>query len=175
MENQKVSPGKFAMNYGALLGLILVVIAVIMYVTNMAIEGKQWPMYIYYLIFPIVIFIAVNNYKKTNGGFLTISEALKVGVAAAVISGIIYLLYNIIFQYIIEPGFAEQMLEASRDKMREMGNFSEDQIEQSMQWVKWATNPFLGGAIFIGFSAFFGLIYSLIAGAIMKNKNPYEA
>ncbi|UJH91988.1 hypothetical protein LZ575_04980 [Antarcticibacterium sp. 1MA-6-2] len=45
----------------------------------------------------------------------------------------------------------------------------------SLGWIRWMSNPFLGGAIFIAMSAFFGLIYSLLAGLAMKKENPYSA
>ena len=143
-----------------------------MYVTGMAYEGKQWPMYIYYVIFPVVIIFGIKNFKTENNTFLTLSEALKVGVLIGVVSGIIFLIYNLIFNYIIEPDFAEQMLDVTRTQMAESGA-TDEQIEMSLGWIKWMSNPFLGGAIWIAMSAFFALIYSLIAGLVMKKENPY--
>ena len=49
METQKLTPGKFALNYGLILGLVMIAIAVVTYVTGMALEGKQWPTYLYYI------------------------------------------------------------------------------------------------------------------------------
>ena len=167
-------PGKIAMNYGILLGIILILISVIMYITGMALEGKQWPMYIYYLIFPVVIIFAIKDYKNKNNDFLTLSDALKTGVATGVISALMFLAYNLIFNYIIEPTYSEQIIDKTRDTMSEMSELTSEQIETSLKFVKWLSNPLLGGAIWLALSAFFSLIYSLIAGLIMKNKNPYE-
>ena len=50
METQKPTTGKFAMNYGIILGVVMILISVITYVTGMALEGTQWPQYIYYII-----------------------------------------------------------------------------------------------------------------------------
>lgn len=176
MENTtSPSPAKIGVNYGLLLGIILILISVVMYVTGMAYEGKQWPMYIYYVIFPVVIIFGIKNYKAENNTYLSLSEALKVGVLIGVISGIIFLIYNLIFNYIIEPDFGEQMIEISRNQMAEAGTLTEEQIEMSIGWVRWMTNPFLGGAIWIAMSAFFALIYALIAGLVMKKENPYTA
>lgn len=144
-----------------------------MYVTGMVYEGAQWPMYIYYLAFPIVIIFGIKNYKSTNNSYLTLSEALKVGVLAGVISGILFLIYNLIFNYIIEPEFSDQMLDVARTQMAEAGTLTDEQIEMSLGWVKWMSNPLLGGAIWIAMSAFIALIYSLIAGLVMKNENPH--
>ncbi|MDT0643281.1 DUF4199 domain-containing protein [Zunongwangia sp. F363] len=175
METENTSPGKVGLNYGIILGLIIVVIQVIMYVTGMALEGVQWPIYIYYVIFAALIFAAINAFKKSNNGYLSMSQALKTGVAAAVISGLIFLVYSILLVYVIEPGYSEQVIDATRDKLAETGNMTDEQIEMTLEWVEYGTNPFIGGAIWIGLSALMGLIYSLIGGAIMKNKNPYEA
>ena len=46
MDNQAPVPGKFAMNYGIILGLIMIVISVLMYVTGLALEGEQWPQFL---------------------------------------------------------------------------------------------------------------------------------
>ncbi|WP_424494213.1 DUF4199 domain-containing protein [Salinimicrobium sp. GXAS 041] len=169
------SPGKFAVTYGVILGVILIFIAIIMYVTGMALEGKQWPMYIYYVIFPVVIIMAIKAYKKETGGFLSLSEALKTGVATAVISGLIFLIYNLLFNYVIEPTYAQQALDATRDQLLQAGTMTDEQIEATLKWVEWGSNPLIGSAIWLAFSAFLGLIYSLIAGLIMKQKRPYEA
>ena len=175
MENSThVTPGKHAVTYGIVLGVILVLISLIMYVTGMALEGVQWPMYLYYLFFPITIILAVKSFKKANGGFLSLGEALKVGMAAAVISAVIFLIYNLLFNYVIEPTWAEQVAEATREKLLSEGNLTEEQVNQTMEFMSWGSNPLIGGAIWLAMSAFFGLIYSLIAGAIMKQNKPYE-
>ncbi|UJH91987.1 DUF4199 domain-containing protein [Antarcticibacterium sp. 1MA-6-2] len=114
-----VSPGKIGANYGIILGFILILISVIMYVTGLAYEGAQWPMYVYYVLFPVLIILGIRAYKKENNSFLSLSEALKVGVSIGVISGILFLIYNLIFNYLIEPEFAEQMIEIARNQMAE--------------------------------------------------------
>ena len=175
MESQNTaSPGKVGLNFGIYLGLILVLIQVIMYVTGMALEGVQWPIYIYYLIFAVMIFAAVKSFKKSNAGFLTLSEALKTGVSAAAVSGLIFLVYNILLFYVIEPGYGEMILDVSREKMLESGTVTEDQVEMALKFTRYMINPFLGGAFWIALSALFGLVYSLIAGAIWKQERPYE-
>ena len=176
MQTKKTtSPGKVGLNYGIYIGLILVLFQVVMYATGMALEGIQWPMYIFYLIFAVMIFMAVQSYKSNNGGFLTISEALKTGISAAAISGLIFLVYNILLFYVIEPGYGEMILDVTRDKMLENDNVTEEQVEMTLKFSKYMINPFMGGAMWIALSAFFGLIYSLIAGAIWKQQRPFEA
>jgi hypothetical protein len=46
---------------------------------------------------------------------------------------------------------------------------TEEMVEQGMKFIEMFTNPLVGNAIWIALSAFFGLIYGLIAGLVMKN------
>ena len=86
METQPISAGKFGMNYGIILGVVMIAINVIMYVTGMALEGTQWPQYLYYIIFPVVIMYAISKYKSNNANVLTLGSAIKLGLIIAVIS-----------------------------------------------------------------------------------------
>ncbi|HXK00100.1 MAG TPA: DUF4199 domain-containing protein [Gelidibacter sp.] len=171
METEKLSPGKFAVNYGVILGLVIVVITVITYVTGLALKGAQWPTAIYYVIFPIVIFYAISQYKKRNGNLLTLSDALKVGVLIGVISAIVFSVYSLIFNYVIDPDFMNQIKDIARDNMLEQNpDMTEEMVAQAMKFVEMFMNPAIASAFWIAMSAFFALIYSLIAGLVMKKE-----
>jgi hypothetical protein len=170
MGNQAPAPGKFAMNYGIILGLIMVVIGVITYVTGFALEGKQWPQFLYYIIFPVVIIYAISQFKKSNANVLSLGQAIKVGLAIAVVSAIVYAIYGLIFNYFIDPEFMEQMMDVTRDKMLETPDMTEEMVDKQMEFIKIFFNPLIGTAMWIALSAFFGLIYSLIGGLVMKKE-----
>ena len=171
METQKFPPGKFAINYGVILGLVMVLISVFTYVTGLAIEGAQWPTAIYYLIFPIVIFYAISQYKKRNANLLSLSDALKVGVLIGVISAIVFVIYSLIFNYVIDPDFINQMMDVAKDKMLEDNpEMTQEMIDQGMKFVEMFANPWLMGAFWVAMSGLFALIYSLIGGLVMKKE-----
>ena len=170
MESLKPSPGKFSINYGLILGTILVCIIVATYATGLLLEGKQWPIIIFYVIFPTFIIYAISQFKKQNGGILSLSDALKVGVATAILSALVYMVYNIIFHYFIDPEFIENSMEIVREKLYENQKMTEEMIDSSMMMMEKFANPFLSSTIWIGLSAIFGLIYSLIAGLAMKKE-----
>ncbi|MCB0457519.1 MAG: DUF4199 domain-containing protein [Flavobacteriaceae bacterium] len=164
---------KFSFPNGIILGLILIIIVVLMYIMGMFEEGVQWPMYIYYLIYPFLIGYFVYSYRNKNGGYISLGQALKVGITSAVISGLVYFVYNIIFVTFIEPDFAERMIDVAREKMfEENPNMTEEQADMALSIMKKFSNPFLGGAFWIIMSAFFGFIYSLISGLIFKREKP---
>lgn len=170
MEAQKPTVGKFAMNYGVILGVVMILIGVISYVTGLALEGKQWPQWLYYIIFPIVIFYAISQFKKQNANVLSLGQAIKIGLVIAAISAVVYIIYGLIFNYIIDPEFMGQVKEVVRDKMLEAPNATQEIVDQQMKMVEMFMNPIVGSALWIGLSLFFGLIYSLIGGLVMKKE-----
>ncbi|WP_100614848.1 DUF4199 domain-containing protein [Confluentibacter citreus] len=171
MDSEIKSPGKFAVNYGIILGLILVIIYALMYATNMLIEGTQWPMVLFYVIFPTFLIYAISQFKKANNNLLTLSDALKVGVAAAVISGLVYAIFSIILFYVIDPGLMDKMMEVAREKLYENPNMTSEMVETSMAMMEQFSGPLFGSAVWIALSALFGLIYSLIGGMVMKKES----
>ncbi|KJD33327.1 hypothetical protein PK35_05570 [Tamlana nanhaiensis] len=170
MEHNTHSPSKFATNYGLVLGVIMILIAVLMYFSGMMLEGKQWPMIIYYILFPVIIIYCIMQYKKNNGNLLSLSEALKAGITTALISAIVYGLYNILFHYVIDPEFVNKIIAVTEEKLMGTPNIPPEVAEQQLAWVKKLSNPLLGSAFWIALSLFFGLFYSLISGLIMKKQ-----
>lgn len=171
MENQKPTPGKFGLNYGIILGVVMIAISVITYVTGMALEGKQWPTFIYYIIFPVVIFYAISKFKKSNANVLSLGGAIKLGLSIAVISALVYIVYGMLFNYVIDPEFMGQAMEVTKERLLENPDMTPEMVEQNMKFVEMFSNPLIGSAFWIAMSAFFGLIYSLIGGLVMKSNN----
>ena len=119
MEQQKPTTGKFALNYGIILGVVMIALNVVSYVTGQAMEGAQWPQVVYYIIFPLVIMFAISAFKKNNANVLSLGNAIKLGVVIGVISAIVYILYGLLFNYVIDPEFMGQLMEVSTEKMIE--------------------------------------------------------
>jgi len=172
METQKISAGKFGVNYGIILGVIMVALSVISYVTGQALEGAQWPNLIYYIIFPIVIMYAISKYKKHNANVLSLGSAIKLGVIIGVISALVFVVYFLLFQYVIDPEFMDLVMEMQTEKMIEDNpNMSQDQLDQSLKMMEMFRNPAIVGAFWTAMSAFFALLWSLIGGLVMKSNS----
>lgn len=170
MDNKTLKPGNFSVNYGLILGAIMVLISVTLYATGMALEGIQWPNFIYYILFPVIIIYAISSYKRLNNGILTLSTAIKIGLLIAIISALVNVVYGLIFNYIIDPEFMGQVVEKTGEKLLENPNITPEMVEQQMEIMKKFQNPLLGSAVWIALSAIFGLIYSLIGGLAMKKE-----
>ena len=167
MKIKKKSPGEFGIDFGLILGAFMIGISGFMYLTDMAFEGHQWPVYIYYIVFPIMIIYCISKFKKQNLGLLSVSEAIKTGIIVALISALIYVLYIFVFNSLIDPGYNEKIIEFSTNEIAK-SDAPVEVIEDRIKMIEFFTDPINASLFWVAMSLFFGLIYSLIGGLAMK-------
>ncbi len=173
MENSP-SIKSIAYTYGLALALYSILILVVVYVLNIDPESTiNYVISTLNIIVTVVIFtIALKTYKKSNSGFISLSEALKTGMAVAVIAGLLSGIYAYIHYSYVFPEFLDIMAEQQKMGMIETGQMSDEQIEQSMEMMSITRTPFFMATITLLMNIFFGFIISLIVGLIIKKKNP---
>ena len=172
MENQTTSLKKIALNFGVLLALLSIVLQVISYVLDAHIDRPWWLTVLQLLISISVLVYGIKSFKTANSGYLTLTQALKVGLAISLIAGIISVIFNFIFINYIEPDFVQKTLDFSREKMiTDYPNMTQQQIDSSLEISAKLMTPWVMSAFAIIASLFFGFIISLFAGLALK-KNP---
>ena len=173
MEYQKASVKKIALPYGAILGLLTVMLSVIVYVMDQTYEQPWWQGVLGMIMIIACIILGLKAFKKDNSGFLSLGEAIKVGLAISLIAAIIGVLFNLIFMNFIEPDFVTNMLAASEDKMLEQNpNMTQEQIDMAMGISETMMSPLILSALSIIWVLFLGFIVSLISGLVMKVNRP---
>ena len=89
------------------------------------------------------------------------------------IAGIVGSIFSYLFVTVIEPDFAVNMLEATREKMIEQNpEMTEEQMTVTLDITEKMMSPGILVAFGIIASLFFGFIISLIAGLVMKQNRP---
>ena len=177
METKNVNFLSIALRNGILLGLASVAFTVLLYITDFLYTDSTLLAVITWLIniaiSVVFIVMAVEQYKKANEGFLSIGEAIKVGVLVAVIAGVIGAIYQVIYATIIDPDYYDKVVEVAMKKMSAMANFNEEQMEEFLDKM-YANNPSIVSSFSTSviFSAIGGLIISAIVGVVKKKEQP---
>jgi preprotein translocase subunit YajC len=173
METQTASVKKIALPYGLLLSLATIVTSVIVYVMGMTYDQPWWQSLLNFVAMIGFIVYGIKAYKHDNEGFLSLAEALKMGLAIALVSGIIGGVFSYLFMTFIEPDFAVNMLEVTRVNMI---SDNPEMTQESMDMALGLTEKMMTPGIIFAFSIvgslFIGFIISLIAGLVMKNNRP---
>ena len=171
------SATKPAMQYGILFGVLMVLEFVIGY--TMDIDPATNPTYgwiiniLNYFIFPL-LFIAMgcNAFKKSNNGFATFGQCLKVGVIICLIAALIYSIFFAIFTLIF-PDFIPELIEKIKSSMiAQNPDMPQNQMDMALSMTEKFMKPYILIPVTVLMYAFIGLIWSLIVGAAVKKEKP---
>ncbi|RRQ48203.1 DUF4199 domain-containing protein [Maribacter algicola] len=170
MEENKPKTGQFALTYGAILGGISIIFGIMLYSADMHYQGGIAVMLISLALSIAGIVLAMIQFKKANGGFMSFAQALKVGVGVSLIAGIIGIIFNQLMANVIDPDMMNKAMEFQRNQLTETTSMTPEQIDAQMEMGKKFSTPTMQIVFGLVFSLFFGFIISLISGLILKKQ-----
>ena len=126
---------KFAMNHGAVLGLSLVSIALI--ILSVGDDDKQSviPALLNNVITIAFIAYAIIQYRDiNNNGFITYAESLKLGTTVAFFSSIILAFYQFIYITYLDPNALSEIIKITEQAMLESNpEISDEDLDMALQ------------------------------------------
>ncbi|UWX53695.1 DUF4199 domain-containing protein [Maribacter litopenaei] len=170
MEENKPKTGKFALIYGAILGGISMVFGLMLFSADMHYQGGIAVMLISLALSIAGIVIALIQFRKANGGFMSFSQALKVGVGVSLVAGIIGIIFNQLMANVIDPDMMAKAMELQRNQLMETTSLTPEQIDAQMEMGKKFSTPTMQIVFGLIFSLFVGFVISLISGLILKRQ-----
>lgn len=166
MEQNQPKIGNFSLNYGVILGAISVVFGLMLYSMD-AHANQDTSSQVIGIVLAVAITIwGIFNFRKANGGLLSLGQAIKLGIGIALISGIIYIIYLIFLSSVLDTEFITKIAENTKAAAEEAGVMSSAQIDQQYQGTIdyfWVSYP-----IILIFNIIIGLVIGLIGGLIFK-------
>ena len=173
METQKNTTAKTALNFGLILGGINVVYGLMLYSLEMHYQGETATSLIGYALLIGVIFWAIKHFKKTNKGYISLSEALKTGVGTALISALIFSIYTIVVIQYLDPEFIDKSIEYQKQKLiQEKPEIPLEDVNKMFEMQKEFSGPFIISGFILILNLFFVFLISLIVGLIVKKSKP---
>lgn len=171
---EKPTPYKTAMNFGALLGLVLIAYSAILYAFDQTTnQALSWLSYVF-LAGGIVL--GTKSYRDKNlGGFITYNQALWIGTLIVFFASFLSAFYTYIFTSYIDPGMITKILEETEMKMLEEQKMSEEDVEIAMKYTSMFVTPTMMTITVVLATTIMGFIISLITSAILKRENPTQS
>ena len=171
------TPSKFniALKWGGIMGIALVIVSLILYLTGMVdMETGQsgWiGNVLNYVISIGAVVMAIKAYKEMNNDGLSIGDGTVVGLLTGIVGGLITAIYTYVFMTMIAP----ELLEAIKDQaMAGAGDMDPDQEDQVAGIMNTMLSPAVMSIMVVIMKFFLGLIVGFIAGLIMKNERTEE-
>lgn len=169
MVGKQAASLKNAMNYGAVIGLILIIISVLFYMFSDSMSAVQT--YIGYAVLIAGIVIGTKNYRDTVlGGYIDYGQCLGSGTLIAFFSAIIMAFYTYIFFTFIDASLIDILLEQIEEQMIENGS-SDEEIEIAMSYTSKFMTPFWMSIGSVFSYTFWGFVFSLIISFFIKRKD----
>lgn len=172
--NDQPSTARTALKWGAILGLVLMAITLIMYLTDQSTN----PLFSGLTLGAVValLVLAMRDYRTLNGGYMTYSEGLGIGALLSAVAGLLSSAFSTFYNVVIDPTVQQRAMDQAREKMEAQGNMSDESIDQAMEWSQKLQSPgftFIAGifgTVIVGF-----LLSLIVAAFIRRNKaNPFE-
>ncbi len=166
MEQNSTSIWKSSVTSGLYLGIALILVSVVFYVTgNMFVK---WSQYLGYAIMIAGVVMAQISYRKSLGGTMTYGQALGMGVLTVLFASILTGIYTYLLYTVIDPSLPEQMRIFTEEQLIKQGRVPEDQMQAALDMqAKFQKPVFLLIMSIIG-GTLIGLIISLITSIFTK-------
>ena len=160
-------------NFGLILGAISVIFQLMLYFFDMHYKNDSTAGIVSLTIMVGVILYSFIQFKKSNEGFISLSEALKIGLGVSLVSALVGIFYTQILLNILDPDTMKKSLELSLENMRiQNPEMPQDALDTVRSIQEKMSSPIIFSAIQIIFALFFGFIISLIGGLIVKKSKP---
>ena len=172
----RMNSKNFAMNYGAILGLCLVAIAVVMWSFGIDKNGSLAPSILNNGLIIAGIAYSIIQFRDTeNNGFISYSNSLKLGTSVAFFSSLILAFYTFIFINYIEPNTLNEILvETEQAILASDPEISNEELDLALEMTTKFVQPHWMLILGVLGGTFMGFIYSLIISIFVKKDNPNE-
>ena len=167
---------KFAMNYGAVLGLCLMLFSLLLWVLGIDAQQSIIPSILNNLVIIVFLVYAINQYRdNVNNGFISYSESLKLGTTVAFFSSVIMAFYTFIYITYLDPDMLVNILNITEQAMLEADpEISDEQLDLALSVTSKFLQPHWMMTMGVLGGTFMGFLFSLIISIFIKKENSNE-
>jgi len=167
---------KFAMNYGAVLGLFLMLIALLFWVLGIDEQQSVIPSILNNMIIIGFLVYAISQYRDNfNNGFISYAESLKLGTSVAFFSSVIMAFYTFIYITYLNPDMLANIMNMTEQAMLEADpEISDQQLDLALSMTSKFMQPHWMMIMGVLSGTFMGFLFSLIISIFLKKENPNE-
>lgn len=171
----KVDAKNIMLKFGGLLGLGLVILQLIPYLTGNIYKTDSLLVvlsgYIGYGLIIVCVVWAMRTFRKENEGFLNFGKGLKIGMGTVAIGTLTIVVYTIIFMKYIEPNFAQEMLEVQMEKiLNENPQMTQEELDMAKNIAHKVSGTWMAATFLFIWFLFIGFVISLISAAVLQRK-----
>lgn len=151
-------------------GVIMAVVGIAVFVAKVALGSnpfdRDWTGWLSMVVTIGIMVMAHNSFKNDGDGYMTYGQGFGIGTLSMLISGIISMLFSLLYINFIDTGLMDNFYAIQEENMRAQGQ-SDQAIDVAMEWTKklfWVF--YIIGIVFIS------VICALIVSIFTQKKRP---
>ena len=162
------------MNYGAYLGLGLIVISFINYLLELDVQKSIAPSLLNNFLMICAIVYSVKAYRDNfNGGYISYSQSLKIGTSVVFFASVILAFYTFLFVTFINPEYLENIIKvAEQEILFSNPEISDEELDMALSMTQKMLQPQWMITLSVLGGTFMGFFYSLIISFFVKKQDP---
>lgn len=161
---------KFAINYGTVLGLFLVLVASAFWMLGVDEQESVLPSIINNLSIIGFLFYSITFYRDNlSNGFISYSESLKLGTSVAFFSSIIMAFYTFVYISYLNPEMLSNILKMTEQTVLQSNpDISEEEIDLALEMAAKFMQPHWLMIMGVLSGTFMGFLFSAIISFFVK-------
>ena len=169
LSQMPITPVKNAMNYGAIVGLAMVIISILFYIMGQ--ESSEWGAYVHYIILTLGMVLGIKHFRDNiNGGYLSYGKCLANGVMIGFFASLITSFYSYVFFTFIDPSIIQVMLDQAEQNLIDAGT-ADEEIEMAMVYTKKFMTPLLLTVATLFSYTLLSFLFSLVISVFLKKND----
>ena len=162
------------MNYGAYLGLGLVLISFTVYILGLEEQKSIIPSLLNNFLIIGAIAYSVTIYRDNfNNSFVSYSQSLKIGTSVVFFASVILAFYTYIFVTFINPEYLENIIKiAEQEILNSDPEISDEDLDLALSMTQKMLQPQWMSTLSVLGGTFMGFFYSLIISFFVKKDDP---
>ncbi len=167
---------KFAMNYGAVLGSFLILVALFLWIADVDEQQSIIPSVINNIVIILFLLYAIRQYRDNfNKGFISYSQSLKLGTSVAFFSSLIMAVYTFIYITYLSPDMLANILHATEQTVLQSNpEISEEELDLALEMTGKFLQPHWLMIMGVLGGTFMGFFYSLIISFFVKKDKMFD-
>lgn len=167
---------RFAMNYGTVLGLCLILVSLVLWVLDFDDTKSLVPSILNNItIIGFLVYGIIQFRDNINNGFISYSSSLKLGTTIAFFSSVIMAFYSVIYLNYLNPETLSNLLNMTEQTLLEANpEITDEMLDSQLDMVARFMQPHWMMILGVLSGTFTGFLFSSIASIFLKRNNPNE-
>lgn len=171
MDDNQKSAFMPALNFGLILGVLLIVYSLVLYIVEL--NENVWAASFSYVLTAAVLYFAIINFRdKQQNGFIAYGKGVSLGTLTGLFASVLLAIFTYIYVAYIDTGILDTMMIKAEESILESNpNIGDAELEQAMSIAEIFNTPIMMAVLSALWYTFISFVFSLLISIFAKRED----